>query len=691
MPLPEPILDDLRFQKDIVDEARRRIIRYCPEWTEYNVSDPGITLIELFAWMTELITWRLNRVPEKNYIRFLDLLGVQLMPASSARVELTFRLATPFPIAPGDDTTTTIPRHFEVSTWPDEESGEVVFTTDERLVLAPPRITQLRRASNDPSARDDFRRNYLSRLGLETFLAFGNPPQEGDTFYLGFDPDHDIKGYILQLRFLCEETQATGIRRDDPPWVWECSAGDGNWIEVPPSRQPGESDTTGGLNNPDGRITFYLPLECAPAEVQGHRAYWLRCRVHQRHKAQGAYTQSPRIQQVEAYVLGATTTATHAVVVQNEMLGMTTGESGQSFHLQHVPVLEPREEETLEIEEIVDGELVFVPWQRVESFAQSSPHDRHYTLDLRSGEVRLGPMIRQANGANRQYGRVPEANRAVRFSCYRHGGGVAGNLPEHRLRVMRGSVPFVDSVTNLKRATGGRDAETLEEAKLRAQREVHAQHRAVTASDYESFALASSREVARVKCNPDPSLPPGAVELLIVPAAHDAIANGNLSALHVPIALRTHITRYLDTYRLLTTQLIVREPRYLGVKVEAEIVPHPHSNPDQVRERVHRELCLLISPLNIGRPALIPDGEEWNGWEFGRDLYIADLYALIQRVPGVRYVRDVRFASTPIQPGKGARTPEPTQSTENNALRVLHVPPDTLLCSLEHAISVVEL
>ena len=61
MALPTPNLDDLRFQRDLVDEARLRIIRYCPEWTEYNVSDPGITLIELFAWMTELMVYRLRR------------------------------------------------------------------------------------------------------------------------------------------------------------------------------------------------------------------------------------------------------------------------------------------------------------------------------------------------------------------------------------------------------------------------------------------------------------------------------------------------------------------------------------------------------------------------------------------------------------------------------------------------------
>src|SRR5512140_1550250 len=131
MALPEPILDDLRFQKDLVDEARRRIIRYCPEWTDYNLSAPGITLIELFAWMTELIVYRLNRVPDKNYIKFLELLGVHLQPASSARTVLTFYLSTPFPINAEDDTMALVPQGAEVATLRTEEEREVIFTTDE--------------------------------------------------------------------------------------------------------------------------------------------------------------------------------------------------------------------------------------------------------------------------------------------------------------------------------------------------------------------------------------------------------------------------------------------------------------------------------------------------------------------------------------------------------------------------------
>src|ERR1043165_8096507 len=97
MPLPAPNLDDRTFQ-DILDEARRLIPQYCPEWTDHNLSDPGITLLELFSWMTDLMLYRLNRVPDKNFIKFLDLIGVLLEPARPAHATLTFRLTAPQPV-----------------------------------------------------------------------------------------------------------------------------------------------------------------------------------------------------------------------------------------------------------------------------------------------------------------------------------------------------------------------------------------------------------------------------------------------------------------------------------------------------------------------------------------------------------------------------------------------------------------
>src|SRR5919107_3536149 len=94
MPPPAPNQDNRRFQ-DILDEARRLIPRYCPEWTDHNLSDPGITVLELFAWMTDMLIYRLNRVPDKNYVKFLDLIGIKLEPAHPARTTLNFRLSAP--------------------------------------------------------------------------------------------------------------------------------------------------------------------------------------------------------------------------------------------------------------------------------------------------------------------------------------------------------------------------------------------------------------------------------------------------------------------------------------------------------------------------------------------------------------------------------------------------------------------
>src|ERR1700682_1997330 len=92
MPLEAPQLDNLAFS-DIVAQAKLLIPRYAPEWTNFNESDPGITLVELFAWMAEMTMYRLNQVPDLNYIKFLQLIGIELAPAQPARADVTFALS----------------------------------------------------------------------------------------------------------------------------------------------------------------------------------------------------------------------------------------------------------------------------------------------------------------------------------------------------------------------------------------------------------------------------------------------------------------------------------------------------------------------------------------------------------------------------------------------------------------------
>ena len=92
MSLQAPNLDDRRFQ-DIVDETKLLIPKYCPEWTNHNLSDPGVALIELFAWMSETLLYRLNQVPDRFYTKFLELMGIAPFPPTAAQADLTFWLS----------------------------------------------------------------------------------------------------------------------------------------------------------------------------------------------------------------------------------------------------------------------------------------------------------------------------------------------------------------------------------------------------------------------------------------------------------------------------------------------------------------------------------------------------------------------------------------------------------------------
>src|SRR5919198_5783841 len=130
MALPTPNLDDRRFQ-DLVDDAKRMVMRRCPEWTDHNVSDPGVTLIETFAFMTDQLLFRLNQVPDRLYVKFLELIGLRLIPPTPAQVNVTFWLSAPAVASVG------IPAGTTVATLRTEVDESIVFATGEDLQIIP--------------------------------------------------------------------------------------------------------------------------------------------------------------------------------------------------------------------------------------------------------------------------------------------------------------------------------------------------------------------------------------------------------------------------------------------------------------------------------------------------------------------------------------------------------------------------
>ncbi|MHC5054542.1 MAG: putative baseplate assembly protein [Planctomycetota bacterium] len=126
--IPVPNLDDRDWQS-IRDAMVARIPELCPEWTDHNPSDPGITLIELFAVAFEELLFSLNRVLPKHLREYLNMIGVTLTPASVAKTSVIFTLSEP------QSFDVVVKRGFEVSTGGTSGVAPVVFTTDEDLVI----------------------------------------------------------------------------------------------------------------------------------------------------------------------------------------------------------------------------------------------------------------------------------------------------------------------------------------------------------------------------------------------------------------------------------------------------------------------------------------------------------------------------------------------------------------------------
>ncbi|MGD9932224.1 MAG: putative baseplate assembly protein [Dehalococcoidia bacterium] len=629
MPLPDPQLDDRQFQ-DIVNEAKALIPSYTPEWTDHNVSDPGVMLIEMFAWMTDLILYRLNRVPEKNYLRFMNLLGVTLKDPVPARTSVRFRLSAP-PAGP-----IKIARGTEVATPRTGDTESIVFSTDEELVIAPTVLNSCLFSAEETTFVD-----YSPGLlqNGEFIEAFQEPPIPGNALYFAFQGN--VSGYSLSLTLDCA-VEGVGVDPHDPPLMWDAWAGDTRgWAPVEIL-----SDGTGGLNV-SGEVLFVMPGGLRERTIAGKVGTWLRLRVIQPRQRQPMYSASPRIARIVVRSVGGAVEATHSRLIRSEIIGRVTGTPGERFFLQNAPVLPRRDYEHLELEE-PDGN--WSQWVEVASFHDSQPDDLHYTIDSISGEVVFGPRIRSSDGSERAYGAVPPRGSAIRMTEYRTGGGIVGNIGQGSLTVLRSSVPFVAEVTNSRPATGGMDAESIESAKERAPRILQARNRAVTAEDYEFIALESSTRVGRARALPirgdagaSAASPLGTVELLILPAL-SANEDRTVDALRPSADLLDVVREYLDARRLLGTHLVVDGPSFVGISTEVTIVVSRNAENQAVEAAVQARLIQYLDPL-VG-------GADGHGWPFGRAVYLSELHAAIQTVAGVEYCQDLTLFQVDLQSGQ---------------------------------------
>jgi predicted phage baseplate assembly protein len=627
MPLTVPKLDDRTFQ-DIVDEAKKLIPHYCKEWTDHNLSDPGITLIELFAWMTDIILYRLNQVPDLHYIKMMELLGITLQAPEPAKVPITFWLAEPQP------TPMVIPAGTEVSSTQTETEQPVIFTTDADFRICPPVLKTISTRTTNKEGVKTFKEQNLQRLaaGFEGFEVFTETPQVDDALYFGLE--NDLSHHILACNFDFDPAGGAGIDPTQPPYLWEASTGDpaAPWqvCEV-------EKDDTRGMNSA-GVIQIFLP-KMGRYKSARQDLFWIRARVKEissQENKQGMqpYKKTPWLRKVSLSSWGGTIPSTHAQKVSWELIGQSDGSPGQRFKLKNFPILNRQPGEQLSVQN--EGEAPKI-WTEVSDFASSSGGDLNYSLESVTGELRFGPAIRQPDGTVKLYGSVPPRGANLIFQGYRIGGGQEGNVQAYILNVLKTSIPYVSRVTNRESAWGGLDAEDIQAAKIRTPALLRSRGRAVTESDFEFLARqALPATIGRVKClQPRPSdagrVVPGQVYVLVIPRASHP--EGFLSPEQLVLDEEDCklLSEYLDERRLLTTRVDIRPPAYHWVAVKVKLRVAPGVSRNEAEKEVKARLFRFLNPLVGG-----PDGK---GWPFGRELFVSDIYQCLQGLPGVQFIR----------------------------------------------------
>ena len=392
--------------------------------------------------MVDQLIYRLNRVPDLHYIKFLELIGVELRSSAAARGEVTFWLSAPQP------QTVTVRPETQVATPRTDISDPVVFSTNRELAIVACAFGHAAVQPHQSPATD----TTLS-VGRGGFRAFSAVPVVGDSMLIGLTDA--VPSCAILLRLDCT-VSGRGVDPRRPPVVWEAWTDEG-WAACELG-----SDDTGGLNKP-GDVIIHVPPNHQTSVIAKERAGWLRCRLVQAQPDQPTYTESPTVISIAAHTIGGTAPMINAETVHVETVGRSDGTPGQRFSLRRRPVVASDSPLTCAV---VVGEEEQT-WTEVPHFAQSSPTDRHFRIDAYAGLLLFGPAIRAASGALINYGAVPPGGATIRLDTYRSGGGQAGNVARGQIRVLKTSVPYVSRVENRSPAIGGAEPETLDDAKAR--------------------------------------------------------------------------------------------------------------------------------------------------------------------------------------------------------------------------------
>jgi len=702
MPITLPQIDDRRYQ-DLRAELLARIPVHTPEWTNFNRSDPGVTLIELFAFLVETLLYRSNQIPDRNRKKFLQLLGVPLNAAVPARGIVCFANTS------GPRETMPLASSVEVA------ARAVPFRTELGLDVLPVEgnLYYKRKLIDPPQPlRDYYEQLYASYRGqppakpLELYETTPFPPPGGEavnvpseaidgslwlalaarpvdmgedapralddvreaiahrTLSLGVVPALQAEGQVLSphqsstpgeeaaLRFFIPKTPRGGILPADGAQrkaaYRELDAVDANVLAEPGVIQvtlPG-ADQLGLWTNLDplesGAEDFPPAIE--DARIAARVLTWVR-------------VQFPRGARAWVRWVGinaAMVTQRHSVV--NERLPEGTGEPDQEVQLAQRPVIGKSVRIRVQPNTALKAEV----WKRVDDLASLPPEVPR--MDPQAKTSIAGDGRTPLSDETKAFLVDDEAGR-VRFGDGLHGArppegarveadydvsaGMAGNVGSDAIKSGPELPPGI-TVRNPIPTWGGADAESVSMAEKLIPRYLQHRDRLVTAADYESIVKRTpGLDIARVEAlaayHPDlKESTPGDAPGVITVMLIPRIDPATPDAPMPDTLFLNSVCRYVEPRRLVTTEVHIRGPRYKDIWLSVGITVKAGESISDVRERVKRRLRSFLSPLPPDDRKTAEE-EADGGWPLGTPVVALELLAEASREPAVQRINGIRL------------------------------------------------
>ena len=657
--LPDIRLDTENFE-EIVEKARKMIPGIDPNWTDFNYHDPGMTFLELFAWMKEMQQFHMDQIGDLHRRKYLKLLGISPRDLMPAKAMLTVRGKTDGFLLRGS-------RFY---------ADSVCFETAGREYLSRAEVLEGVREDENGVRRFDLK----TRGGLFRIPVFGKSPKGGETFALGLsaplapevehhlyvqifdgypvkrnpveDREHFIPLAKISVEVLTDQGyQPVSLREDETQALLfsgylrlsldrEMKEAEGNyWLrlrllesgyETAPEMEAISLHTfpviqvrtlaeSCGVSLEDG--AFHLDFDLAET---GETDLYLKDEKGYR-KYEGKMERI-RTEQDVLFSIGENgEQAENAQVFcyEQEFTGKREIGEGTGFPFQEYDLGIPGLCRTgfLVMAETSSGSGFYREWTQVEDFDSSGPEDLHYRLE--DGKILFGDCF---------HGCAPEGR--IFIGACRMSLGAGGNVKAGAIGAWD-AVSLVEQAVNEESACGGAEEETLSDCGGRMKEALHRTERAVTYEDYEELVRRTPGiRVRAVKAvpvtalkRPDGSMEESRVAIAVAPYSEEERKQPSPAYL-------ANILQMLEPRRMIGVKVQILPSEYIGISVFVEVTA------DSYYERVRREIGRVLARYF-----------EKQGWDFGRSVRHSEIYGLLDTLPGVTAVRTVTLDAK----GKGVK------------------------------------